>query len=470
MAAGTRAYSVGFEDGRFYANGWHITGEMGGIWAPPLKLADGVWFGIDDEWVGPATKFTSGRGYVRYTLPPIDGLLTAPHRLRPRRPPRRAVRPRARQPDGGGQDGDGQGRRALRAAGRLPVGVDDAVRPSDNLTDIAPTRTARWRSRDRGTLPGGQPQDYTALVASTRAADAGETGPGFRGPQPGAVCKDGDKPAPSGVRRRPVRQGRRAASCATASRSARARRRRCGSPSPAPTAASRRAQASSLRRSRTRTRSSRAKTAERDELAARSRRRPARATASCRRRSTGASRTSPTSRRPRPTCGSASSTRARRTRRRSATSSRVTFIGAGYPDYPWLFATDGEYTAFAAVALGQFEADQGAPERAARGLRRCSTRTPARSRTRSSPTARSTSAPTRRRQHGRVGQVPERRRARLALDRRRPLPRPPLRLLRRAMRYVTDKLDADKDGWPEGLGNVERDGHGRRRSSTTPST
>ena len=34
---------------------------------------------------------------------------------------------------------------------------------------------------------------------------------------------------------------------------------------------------------------------------------------------------------------------------------RVTFIGAGYPDYPWLFATDGEYTAYAAVALGQFE-------------------------------------------------------------------------------------------------------------------
>ena len=60
MAAGTRAYSVGFQDGRFYANGWHITGEMGGIWAPPLKLADGVWFGVDDAWVGEATKFTSG--------------------------------------------------------------------------------------------------------------------------------------------------------------------------------------------------------------------------------------------------------------------------------------------------------------------------------------------------------------------------------------------------------------------------
>ena len=56
VAAGTRAYSIGFQDGRFYANGWHITGEMGGIWAPPLKLADGVWFGVDDEWVGPATS------------------------------------------------------------------------------------------------------------------------------------------------------------------------------------------------------------------------------------------------------------------------------------------------------------------------------------------------------------------------------------------------------------------------------
>ena len=31
------------------------------------------------------------------------------------------------------------------------------------------------------------------------------------------------------------------------------------------------------------------------------------------------------------------------------------WFGAGYPDYPWIFATDGEYTNFAAMALGQFE-------------------------------------------------------------------------------------------------------------------
>jgi hypothetical protein len=34
---------------------------------------------------------------------------------------------------------------------------------------------------------------------------------------------------------------------------------------------------------------------------------------------------------------------------------QVRWFGAGYPDYPWIFATDGEYTNFAAVALGQFD-------------------------------------------------------------------------------------------------------------------
>jgi hypothetical protein len=35
VAAGTRAQVLGFADGRFYTNGWHITGEMGGIVTPP---------------------------------------------------------------------------------------------------------------------------------------------------------------------------------------------------------------------------------------------------------------------------------------------------------------------------------------------------------------------------------------------------------------------------------------------------
>ena len=74
VAAGTRAQVLGFEDGRFYANGWHTTGEMGGIITPPLKLLDSLYLGVNDQWVGPATRFTSGWGYMRYALPPIDGI------------------------------------------------------------------------------------------------------------------------------------------------------------------------------------------------------------------------------------------------------------------------------------------------------------------------------------------------------------------------------------------------------------
>ena len=74
VAAGDQAYIMGFQDGSFQAQGWHVTGEMGGVWSQPLKLVDGVWFGVDGDWVGPATKFTSGWGYVGMGLPDTAGL------------------------------------------------------------------------------------------------------------------------------------------------------------------------------------------------------------------------------------------------------------------------------------------------------------------------------------------------------------------------------------------------------------
>ncbi len=49
--------------------GFHTRGEMGGIWTPPIKLLDGIWFGVNGQWIGPATKFTSGFGYVQMALP-----------------------------------------------------------------------------------------------------------------------------------------------------------------------------------------------------------------------------------------------------------------------------------------------------------------------------------------------------------------------------------------------------------------
>ena len=41
MTAGNNAYCVGFQDGTFPDIGWHIDGEMGGLWAHPIKLLDG---------------------------------------------------------------------------------------------------------------------------------------------------------------------------------------------------------------------------------------------------------------------------------------------------------------------------------------------------------------------------------------------------------------------------------------------
>jgi glycogen debranching enzyme len=41
VTAGDRVYIVGYQDGSFPALGWHIKGEMGGIWDHPIKLMDG---------------------------------------------------------------------------------------------------------------------------------------------------------------------------------------------------------------------------------------------------------------------------------------------------------------------------------------------------------------------------------------------------------------------------------------------
>src|SRR3712207_3731476 len=55
VAAGDRAYVIGSEDGRFPPMGWHIRGEMGGVWAHPIKLLDGYWFALGDQWVPQAS-------------------------------------------------------------------------------------------------------------------------------------------------------------------------------------------------------------------------------------------------------------------------------------------------------------------------------------------------------------------------------------------------------------------------------
>jgi glycogen debranching enzyme len=41
VTAGDRVYMVGHQDGSFPDLGWHISGEMGGVWDHPIKLMDG---------------------------------------------------------------------------------------------------------------------------------------------------------------------------------------------------------------------------------------------------------------------------------------------------------------------------------------------------------------------------------------------------------------------------------------------
>jgi hypothetical protein len=48
---GNRFYEVGAEDGSYPGEGFHTRGEMGGFWSMPIKLLDGVWFGVDGSWL-----------------------------------------------------------------------------------------------------------------------------------------------------------------------------------------------------------------------------------------------------------------------------------------------------------------------------------------------------------------------------------------------------------------------------------
>ena len=49
VTAGDRVYMVGHQDGTFPEIGWHVKGEMGGIWLHPIKLMDGFDVSISSD-------------------------------------------------------------------------------------------------------------------------------------------------------------------------------------------------------------------------------------------------------------------------------------------------------------------------------------------------------------------------------------------------------------------------------------
>ena len=146
---------------------------------------------------------------------------------------------------------------------------------------------------------------------------------------------------------------------------------------------------------------------------------------------------------------------------------RARWVGAGFPDYPWLFGTDGEYTAFPMVAVGQFRAI----EDHMRALRDASDIV-----------------------NGGSGKVGHEFVSDGSMwfgqnadpgntDETTKFPSAVALIWRwtgdngfrdemydftkRNMRYVVRELDEDGDGWPEGLGNVERSGMGPEKLDNT---
>lgn len=64
VTAGDRLYMVGHQNGSFPELGWHIKGEMGGIWNHPIKLMDG--FEVDLVWGNESIPLDAAETFTNY--------------------------------------------------------------------------------------------------------------------------------------------------------------------------------------------------------------------------------------------------------------------------------------------------------------------------------------------------------------------------------------------------------------------
>jgi hypothetical protein len=474
VAAGQRAYVSGFEDGRFYAQGWHISGEMGGVWTQPLKLVDGVWFGVDGQWLGPATRFTSGWGYTQMRFPSVGDLRISRTDFAPDR--RRGAL-------------FGLHIRNRGATRQVNVMVDvhsellyhypwtwttpNAV--AYNLPDSGSFDAAvgTLMFRDQGmSHPNAGAHDWAAAVGSNRRPVGGEAGPGHFGPQePVEPCLDeglkdeekakfcDDGPAGKGT------GGQLRYSVRVRGGRTRTLWIGVGGSENGVTGASTQLSrllvdpARDLRRKRAR----RARAAGWTQLSL-----PGDPLLAAGIEWGKQNLLDSTQR--------ASNVRIRDVNEGKdyplpiGTVRSMQWLGAGFPDYPWLFATDGEYTAFANVSVGQFASIK----RHARALRDVSIIL-----------------------NGNSGKVAHEVVADGSVyfgnlahagntDETAKFPSMVALIWRWTgddafrdglydfaksnLEYVYRELDDDGDGWPEGLGNVERGGMGEEKLDNTVST
>ena len=470
LFTGDRFWGMGAQDGSYPATGFHTRGEMGGFWTPPIKLLDGIWFKAGDTWL-TSTKYTSGWGYQRMDLGTHDGVTITRTDFAP--------------------DGMRAGLVGLRlesdTATTLPLAVDahselmkvypwGETTPSQKTFNLQDTGSVAGKNlvfRERGTTPAPEPEthNYATLVGSKLTPAASSLGPAHRGSQSeGIICPaSGPDTDPQPPRCDDTEYGKGTGGQlqynVSVPRGGRTIWFAIGGSDhglAAATAALDNALAHPVRllREKVAARQAVARNTQvslpGDRLLQRSvqwsKQNLAESVQESRAlqiRPTNAGTEYP------PTMGSVPKAR---------------WYGAGFPDYPWLFATDGEYTGFAAVTSGQFSTIKSH----LRALRDVSVMTNGQS---GKVVHEVTS-------DGQVyfganadeGNTDETAKfpSIVALvwrwtgdDRFRDEMYP---FAKRNLRYIFRELDADGDGWPEGLGNVERTGMGEEKLDNTVAT
>jgi hypothetical protein len=195
LVSGERAYAMGDESGLYPATGWHTLGEMGGFWTPPVKLLDGLWLGVDGSWLGkdvPTTAYHRGWGYQRFDY--HGGGLDA-GRVEFVPTASRAVVVGLTLRSGTSRtvslavDAHSELMPAYPWGGSTPSASDDTP-------DQGAYVNGQLVFTDNGTPPGQAKRDYAAVVAASQAPSGHQLGKDHRGPQdPAVVCPaTGDAP------------------------------------------------------------------------------------------------------------------------------------------------------------------------------------------------------------------------------------------------------------------------------------
>ena len=175
-----------------------------------------VSFGVDGEWIGKATRFTSGAGYVRYDLRRTAGSTSQRTDVAPDGARGALLGLELTQP---GAPARARSRVQVDAHSELMVAVPVGLRrhhpqrERQRARHRRVRRAAGWSSATPGSCRARPRRTPTPRWSAPIATPVrGEVGPGHYGPNgTGRTCAPTQTPAPmpKRVRRRPVRQGHR---------------------------------------------------------------------------------------------------------------------------------------------------------------------------------------------------------------------------------------------------------------------